>query len=565
MINMPHSRPVLRAVVLSLLGTVCALPAAVQAQTAAKRYSCAEMTQFTVPATAIGLPTRGATITKATDMPASGAEPRAVGAFCRVTGAIASVDPAAPPILFEVNLPTAWNGKALMFGGGGLNGQILSTGGAIRLQPTNVPIPLGRGYATFGSDSGHAGSAADGAFALNEEALRNYAYDALKKTRDVAGQVIAAHYGKKPDKVYFHGSSNGGKEALGMIQRNPEDLDGALVFWPATTIGAQLIQYMRISRAFMEPGAALSIGKRQTLLKATLDACDARDGVKDGLVSDVRGCAKVFDLTTATVSGKPLRCPSGKDEGEFCLSDVQIRALNTLATPITFETPLASGVTHYPGFYLGGLDLGTKVTDDMASIATSLGFGTAAPAIPANANMPFLHVFADQFTRYFVTRNPGGNLMDVDPEKPGAFRDRLVAVGGLLDMPKTDLSAFQKRGGKILMVHGLADQIVAAKGSEEYFEAVSATMGAETVGSFFKYYEVPGTGHSGIGMAYTPTWDTLAALDGWVSEGKAPVAPVITDIYGSPGRTRPLCEYPAWPKYKGSGSPNAAESFECTR
>jgi hypothetical protein len=337
-----------------------------------------------------------------------------------------------------------------------------------------------------------------------------------------------------------------------------------MVFWPATTIGAGNLQFVRLSRAFMEPGAALSIGKRQTFLKATLDACDMLDGVKDGLVADARGCEKIFDPKTATVDGKPLRCPSGKDEGEFCLSDVQIRTVEKLATPITFEKPLASGTTHYPGYYLGGLDLGTRITDDLSKGVTIQGLGIVAPALPATTGMPFQHIFADQFVRYFVTRDPGGNLMDFDPERPGSRLDRMVELGGLLDMPKTDLSAFRARGGKILLIHGLSDQILPAKASEEYYEAVVAKMGADAVGSFLKFYEVAGTAHSGFGIAFSPTWDVLGALDAWVVDGKAPVAPVVRDIYGVPGRTRPLCEYPTWPKYQGKGDPNDAANFACT-
>ena len=116
---------------------------------------------------------------------------------------IASVDASAQPMKMELNLPDEWNGKALMYGGGGYNGSILSTAGTIRLQPADVTIPLGRGYVTFASESGHEGSAIDGSFAVNDEALGNYALDAVKKTRDAAVYLMHARYGRTPKNCNF--------------------------------------------------------------------------------------------------------------------------------------------------------------------------------------------------------------------------------------------------------------------------------------------------------------------------------------------------------------------------
>jgi predicted esterase len=524
--------------------------------------ACAELAKLSVPASSIQLPTGGAKVTSAVQMAASSQPQRTVGSFCRVMAEIASAN-TGQPIKMELNLPDDWNGKALMYGGGGYNGSILSTAGTIRLQPADVTIPLGRGYATFAGNSGHEGSSTDGSFAANDEALGNYALDAVKKTRDTAVYLIRARYGRAADKLYFHGSSNGGKEALGMIQRYPADLDGAIVFWPATQFGMASLQFGRISRAFAQPGAALSIPKRQALLSAAVQACDATDGAKDGVISDVRGCNDRFDPATAVIDGKPLRCSTGTDEGDGCLSDQQIAALKVMATPIKLGFATESGESSYPGFYVWSTDLGTKSSDDLSKLVTSQGLGTAAPAVPTTPNMPFLHVFADQFVRFFVTRNKDARWADIDPEKPGEWQARLAYLAGLLDMPKTDLTGFSARGGKIIIVHGLSDQIVPPKATEEYYESVAAKMGAETVKTFLKFYEVPGTAHSGVGTAFTPTWDVLGALDAWSTEGKAPVDPVVTDTYAVPGRTRPLCEYPAWPKYKGAGDVNSATSFIC--
>lgn len=537
---------------------LAAAPAAAQAQS-----DCAALASLAIPASAIGLPTSGVRITAATPMPAAGTAPKAVGPFCRVTADILPVDPKAPAIKMEVNLPADWNGKALMYGGGGNNGSILSTGGTIRLQPADLPIPLGRGYATFASDSGHQGNSADGSFALNEEALRNYALDAVKKTRDVAGRIIAARYGRPADKVYFHGSSNGGKEAMGMIQRYPADLDGAIVFWPATMLGGLHMQFLRVARAMAEPGAWPSLAKRKLVLDAAIEACDALDGAKDGIIANPRACEARFDPATATLAGKPLRCPTGADEGDTCLSDVQIRFLKVMATPVTLERPLPDGSTTYPGFYVWGTDLGSRTSDPLATGITQQGLGTVAPALPARPDMAFIHIFADQFAKYFVTRDPASGAAAIDPEHPGPWQARLTELATLLSFPSADLASFRQRGGKIIMLHGTADQIIPAAANNAYFERVVATMGREAVASFYRYYELPGVAHSGNGTIFTPTWDALGALDAWVTKGTAPADPIITDIYAHPGRTRPLCEYPSWPKYNGTGDLESAGSFSC--
>jgi hypothetical protein len=533
-------------------------------QAGAGPQTCAALNGLSVAPAVMGLPTRGARVTSATEISAAGSGATAVGAFCRVRAEILPIDMAAPPIRMEVNLPDTWNGKALMYGGGGYNGSIRSTEGTIRLQPPNVQIPLGRGYATFGSDSGHSGNAADGRFAENDEALRNFAFEALKKTRDLAGYLIRLRYGRTPDKVYFNGSSNGGREALAMIEKYPTDLDGAMIFWPAITIGTLQLQAGRIERAMATPEGYINVEKRRLVYVAAVAACDKLDGVADGIVGDVRRCQRVFDPQTAVYEGRPLRCPGGRDEGDGCLSDAQIRTLKTMATPFIASAPLQSGERQYPGFNVWGSDLGTRSGDLVTDTVTQEGFGTLPPAYPAMAGMPFLHIMSDQYIRHFVTRDPHARWAALDPDAAGAWQPRLSALTALLDMNDADLSAFYRRGGKILMVHGLSDQVISPQSTEQYYERVVQTMGSQAVASFFRFYEIPGVSHTGVGIAFTPVWDALGALDNWVTNGQAPVSPVITDTYAVPGRTRPLCEYPDYARYVG-GDVNLAASFTCTR
>lgn len=521
--------------------------------------ACAEMTTVSIPASKIGLPTNGAKITEAASVPASGSGSRTVGPYCRIKAEIAPLDPAAPPIRLEVNLPDDWNGKALMYGGGGFNGSMLSSPGAIRLQPADVAVPLGRGYATFSSDSGHQGASTDGSFALNDEALRNYAYDAVKKTRDVAGLLISTHYGKGADKVYFHGSSNGGKEALGMIQRNPADLDGAIVFWPATNFTRLARQHVRIAKALLQPGAYPGVPQRQAVLRGAITACDRLDGASDGVIGNSRQCQSTFDPARATMDGKPLQCPDGAP-GDGCLTTAQIAALRLMGTPAALR-----GGIDYPGFNIWGTDLGSRTDDETSRTITSQGLGTVPSAYPTKPNMPFMQNFADQFFKYFVARDSEASLLDFDPEHPGRWQARIDELAAMADLNGTDLSAFAQHGGKILIVHGMADQIIPVQGTERYYEAVVGRMGADAVSKFLRFYEVPATAHSGNSLSFMPTWDALGALDSWVVGGKPPTLPVVTDSYAKPGRTQPLCEYPSWPRYGGTGDVNDAANFICAR
>src|SRR5262245_55267039 len=161
--------------------------------------ACDELAGMSIPASAIGLPTSGGTVTTAVLTAPSGTGAAAIPEYCRVTGTVAPVDPTAPSITFRVALPTVWNLKAVMFGGGGFSGSIPNVAGNVPAGPSDQLTPLGRGYATFGSDSGHQANAAgslDGQFLLNDEAMRNWGGNALKKTRDAAIFLIKARYAK---------------------------------------------------------------------------------------------------------------------------------------------------------------------------------------------------------------------------------------------------------------------------------------------------------------------------------------------------------------------------------
>ncbi|MES2265029.1 MAG: tannase/feruloyl esterase family alpha/beta hydrolase [Pseudomonadota bacterium] len=522
--------------------------------------SCVQLAGMQIAATSIGLPTSGAVVTGTKVVPASGTGTGALGEYCIVSGSIKPVDASAPNIQFQVALPKNWNANAVMFGGGGFNGVIpdITSSGT----PTAAG-PLARGYAVFASDSGHqeASLPHPTAFMLNQEANRNFMGDALKKTRDTALVIVKAAYGAAPKKSYFIGGSNGGREALLVGAVWPADWDGIAALYPARPITTQLLGMLRTSRALAAPGAYPNRAKRGVLYQAALAACDGLDGVKDGLISDEKKCEAVFNPATAVLNGVPLRCAGGADTGDNCLSDAQLGALETMNNPVPFNFSLASGATSFPGFNVYTSDLGGPGSSQLQATIAAATLGNTAPGFPYTPDMPNLSWIADGLARYGVAQDASFNYLTLDPLKPGPYASQLSALS-TVDNRDTNMGGFAAKGGKLLIMHGTADMIITSRGSESYVQGLQSTLGLSVVDSFLRFYLAPGFGH-GIGN-FTVSWDFLSALENWVEKGVDPKAnQVITDVAGIPGRTRPLCIYPTWAKYNGSGDVNSAASFTC--
>jgi fermentation-respiration switch protein FrsA (DUF1100 family) len=218
--------------------------------------------------------------------------------------------------------------------------------------------------------------------------------------------------------------------------------------------------------------------------------------------------------------------------------------------------PLASGETGIAGYHVfRGVDLTASVS----------GLGTAAPTPTPTAPGPPLHdKFYDIFVRGWLMRDPRADSLAFDPENPGSYAPRMSALSSLMNTSQSDLSRFEKHGGKLIIVHGDDDSLVPVGWSEAYYDSVVQKMGAAAVDGFLRFYAVPGYGH-GSGT-FIVDWDSLTALDRWVENGAAPTDPVATDVSAAGrGRTRPLCRYPTWPRYRGAGDVDAAASFTCAR
>ncbi len=501
---------------------------------------CAALAGTSIPASAIGLATTGAGVTSATDTSTP-----ANGNFCKVLGAIHPVDHAAPDILFQLNLPVRWNGKALQMGGGGYNGRLV-TGEDGRFPDPKKPLPLAQGYATFGSDSGHETKPGEdaAAFAANAEALRNFGGDQIKKTHDVAVFLIARHYGPPPHRMYFQGNSQGGHEGFEAAQRYPADYDGVIAIHPVYDFAALQLDGILLGQAlYNKPGAWVSPEKAAAVTAAQLATCDGLDGARDGIVGNVMACRKAFRIES-------LRCAGGSDTGSTCLSDAQIATYRTFAEPMPFQVTL-SGIDHFAGWpVLDGADLNGR--------ANSFG-AEPKPAIPATPRNSFLYMMGDTMARDMVMKDPTSNSLAFDQARNAA---RLAEVSSIIDGSSDDITAFQKRGGKLLIMHGTIDMAVSPYNTVEYFERLEKRYGEGPLRNFVRFYMAPGFGH-GYG-SFIVGWDSLGALDEWVEHGVAPKDQVATDTGpAGRGRQRPLCEYPAWPKYKGSGEMNAAASFAC--
>ncbi len=299
---------------------------------------------------------------------------------------------------------------------------------------------------------------------------------------------------------------------------------------------------------------------------AAVAACDSLDGVADGIISNVAACNTSFNPSTASVDGRvggaALRCAGGTEGGDACLSDAQIAALNVMNTAANFQFTLASGETQAAGFNTWGADLGIPSAKPELFLNQILALGEVQPAHPNTISMPYASTFYDQWGKYFVTRDANFNSLTLDPENPGTYASRISTLSSLQDINQTDLSAFMNKGGKLLIAHGNADGLVSSRASAQYYERVKTSMGATKVASFYRYYEVPSYGHS-VSDTFNLGWDSLTALENWVERGVASVNQVAQDKTGVPGQTRPLCEYPSWPRYKGSGDANLAVNFTC--
>ena len=511
---------------------------------------CAEFAGAVLPAEVIEMPTAGALIESAAMIGATAPGNQQGGEYCRITGRIKALNPTTPDIRFDLNLPRRWNGRALQVGGGGYNGVVVSGTGVMPFSPDRAP--LAQGYATFGDDSGHVGDSSLAEFGLVDEAVTNFGYAHLKKTHDVALALIARAYGRPPQRMYFAGGSTGGREGYTVMQRFPDDYDGVIANSPALNFsGVRLIGVKLGQAEYGKPGGFVPPALLDRIYQRTLEVCDRLDGAADGIVSDVEACraheAQIIDS---------LRCTSGTSSHEPCLTDAQLATLLVMRDGLSLPYRLAWDVSGYRGY---NIFQGTQLTG-----ALGLAHQAQRQPVPSFYANGYLFAQGDGYLRYFVARDADFDSLTFDLQRPGKYRAQLIALSATIGSMNPDLSRYIARGGKLITLQGLADEVISPNQTIAYHDALVARFGKDEVDRFMRLYMVPGFQH-GNGV-FIPSVDLLGALDAWVTRGVAPETLTASDLSAATnGRSRPLCRYPGFPRYIGKGNVNLASSFVCAQ
>jgi hypothetical protein len=444
-----------------------------------------------------------------------------------------------PDVNIQVNLPSAWNGRLYMFGNGGFAGESFEAAG----RAANRARGLRAGFVTAATDTGHSAQREPGgSFAVNRQKFIDYGFRSLHVTGETAKRVIAAYYSDPLAKAYFDGCSTGGRQALMLAQRFPADFDGIIA-------GAPGLNYTggQIARAYWKQGLAsnpLPAAKLALLASRVYERCDAKDGLKDGLIDNPLACEfrPARDLP---------RC-EGATDGPDCFTSNQVAALDRLYADVPRQ-----GKRYFPGW-----PVGSEVAGPNGQSAW-IGQHVDTPAGQSAWNG-----YASGFIRFIL--GPGTPL--VSPTDADAIQkfdidkdyENLPFAQQVLDATDPDLTAFRQRGGKLLMYFGWADPQLNPRMGLEYYEAVTEKMGPSTQ-EFARLFMVPGMFHCGGGIG-TSTFDTATPLVQWVEQGKAPASILAARVTnGQTVRTRPLCPWPEVARYKGSGSIDDAASFTCQR
>jgi Tannase and feruloyl esterase len=481
---------------------------------------CGDLTKFHLPGFAM-------TIASAQEVPAAAPLPP----YCRADGIL---DPRTGAegkhyaIGFAVALPDNWNGRFLFQGGGALNGRIQDPYGK---QSAGAVPALARGFAVVATDSGHQASPFDPSFFRDQEASLNFSYAAIGKVTVVAKALVAQYYGKSAHHSYFDGCSTGGREAMLVTQRYPDYFDGVIAASPAMRTGFSRIGDQWVTVAFNQiapknaagqaTGGAFSEADKKVIVDGLLNACDAQDGLRDGMIFNPQACK--FDPSVLACSAAQAEAKPGS-----CLTSQQVGALKK-----AFAGPKDSrGTQVYPGFFY---DTGISATTGIPGLL-SWGASPFGPPVTSTA-------------------------IDVDALAAAAGKDPRAAV---TDTPWTNLSTFSGHRGKLIFYHGLSDPWFSALDTLGYYQRMAGENGGlDQVENWSRLFLVPGMGHCSGGKATLDSFDMLTALTDWVEKGTAPDSVVATGK-AFPGRSRPLCAYPKHTQYIGQGDPENAANFKCS-
>ncbi len=431
--------------------------------------------------------------------------------FCRV---VANLKPTSDSdIGTEIWLPiSGWNGKYLAIGSGGWGGSIAYAGMADALR---------RGYATSATNDGHVGGS--GSFVVGHpQKFIDFAYRAEHEMTIEAKDLIKAFYGHDARYSYWNGCSGGGREGLLQAYHYPDEFDGIIAGDPANVRRNAWALWLA-TQTFKDPAAHIPPQKYPAIHRAVLNACDANDGLKDGLISNPESCQVDF---------KALACKA--EDGPDCLTPRQVQTAQTIISPAT--------------------DLRGQVLFPRLEPGTELRWARLAGG-PEPADL-----FLDQF-RYVVYQDANWDWRSFNLDRDSA---KANAANKDIDELDPHLASFAKHGGKLLIYHGWADEQVAPDSSIEFYQSVIDLSGDPARASdWVRLFMAPGMGHCSGGEG-PDTFDKISVIEQWVEQDKPP-AQIIAAHHtgGQADRTRPLCPYPQIARYQGSGSIDDASNFTC--
>jgi len=571
---MPSNSHKFVAAVLVFVSTACMTAAARQFtksesdKTISEADCTVEKVGSAIPISAIAERVSGITLNPPRWVAASGAMP----AHCVVDGSMAPVDraPSAKPILFRVALPASWNRRAAQMGGGGTNGVI----------PILTGETLQKGFAAYGSDSGHQNpppgprgappnpAAADWWF--NDEAVRNFGYMQMKKTHDAAMVIVERMYGERPRFNYYIGNSQGGREALTVAQRYSADYDGILATVPVVSLSSLQLAPVAIRIQERLQANWVTPAKVNAIRGEFMRQCDKLDGLTDGIINNYMGCRAIFDVSQGLPKRQPWaakRCPNNIDPNpadtgpNACLTDGQISTLQFVYSRYPLNTALANGVMSF-GMWLPNIDPAGNGLIQTARLRGQEGAGTDAPL--------FAHIAVPGVAAGLM-RDMNANPLDfVETE---AITRRRHELSEILDSTNPDLTAFNRRQGKMIVVIGTNDTLASPGAQLAYYQSVIEKMGQSVVDQFARFFVIPQAGHGLTGVNYSidgdgktiPSvpvpngFDRLSVLTDWV-EKKVTPGKSLTVTAGE--KSLPLCSYPTYPKYV-NGASGAASSYVC--
>ncbi len=498
----------LRVIPCLILTGILAVAAAIRITTAQDR--CTSLTARS--------PARDTRVVSARNVPPDKAS--GLPGFCEVQVTMSPVY--GSQIVAIYRMPEPWNGKILGVGGGGAAGNL-----TIEAATTG----LLRRYAVIQNDLGHPSTnTSDWSFAVKTagqphvEAIIDFGHRATHVATTIGKATIAQYYGRPARQAYWEGCSTGGRQGLAEVQRYPADYDGVIAGAPVHAARYYSTVVLRVQAFHKYPDSNLLPAHVPIIEKAVLDACDANDGISDGVLTDPRTCS--WDPGTLLCKGAP---------SAECLTQAQVEAVRYVYN----GAKAPDG-----GYALIPLLRGAEREWVVRMIGTR--------HLPRGLNA----VLGAPFLAHIVKHDPAYDVLSFDPS-----RDMVELYGGLAEhvyQESPDISAFVTRGGKLLLWHGFNDPGPSPLSTIEYFDAVREKVPAAK--DSVRLFLAPGVFHCRGGTG-PDQFDALTALEQWVEKGAAPASMIATKSDGS--MSRPLCPYPQLPRYKGTGDPNRATSFEC--